>query len=303
MGTVVVVGGVNQDLTVHVATRPRGGETAVGRGPISAWGGKGANQAVAAAYVGARVRLCAAVGSDQVGLEAVESLRTAGVDVAGVRTVPDVSTGMAFIVLTPDGENSIVVGSGANAELGASDVESALSHSEGVDVVLVQTEPGPSPVRAAAAAAARLGLRVVLNAAPVEDAGAEVLAIADPLVLVDHEGVRDLLALRGDEAGSVPDENLAAHLRAVFGSPSVVVTLGANGAVVAEDGGQQHVPAPKVDPVDTTGAGDVFVGVVAARVADGWDLVRATHDACQVAARAVQSQGARGYLDVDPRDG
>jgi ribokinase len=299
MGTVVVVGGVNQDLTVHVETRPRGGETVVGRGPLASWGGKGANQAVAAAHAGARVRLCAAVGSDPVGADAVESLRASGVDVAAVRAVPGVSTGMAFIVLTPDGENSIVVGAGANAELGAPDVGAALAEDQAdrvVDVVLVQTEPGPEPVRAAAAEASRRSLRLVLNAAPVEDAAPEALALADPLVVNEHEA-RDMIALRGDDAGSVPDEHLAGHLRAVLGAPSVVVTLGASGAVVAHDDGQQHVPAPQVGAVDTTGAGDVFVGVVAARVADGWDLPRATRDACEAAARAVESEGARGYLD------
>ena len=118
MGNVVVVGGVNLDLTVHADSRPGDGETVVGSGPVASSGGKGANQAVAAAYAGASVRLCAVVGDDAAGAEQLEQLRSFGVDVSRVRKATATSTGMAFILLTPDGENSIVVGTGANAQLG-----------------------------------------------------------------------------------------------------------------------------------------------------------------------------------------
>lgn len=288
----VVVGGVNLDLTVSAGTRPGGGETVVGSGPVASSGGKGANQAVAAAYAGASVRLCAVVGDDAAGGEQLEQLRASGVDVSRVRIATATSTGMAFILLTPDGENSIVVGTGANAGLGPDDVAAAVD--EDVDVVLAQTEPGVLPVEAAAEHARRCSARLVVNAAPVEGLGVEVLRQSDPLVVNEHEAV-DLLREHRIDVDPAPD-GLARALREHLGCASVVVSLGAEGASVVADGTDERVTSPTVRAVDTTGAGDVLVGVVAARLAEGWDLVRATEDACSVAARAVTSEGARGYL-------
>ncbi len=291
----VVVGGVNLDLTVHADSRPGGGETVVGRGPVATSGGKGANQAVAAAYAGASVRLCAVVGDDAAGLEQVDQLRSSGVDVSRVRAATDTSTGMAFILLTPDGENSIIVGTGANAALSPDDVVAAID--ESVDVVLAQTEPGASPVEAAAQEAARCSARFVVNAAPVEGLGLEVLRLADPLVVNEYEAA-DLLRAHAIDA-DVPTEALARSLRDQLGCRSVVVSLGAQGAAVVDLENDELVTSPAVRAVDTTGAGDVLVGVIAARLAQGWGLVPATKDACAIAARAVTSHGARGYLVED----
>jgi ribokinase len=293
MGTIVVVGGVNQDLTVHADTRPGGGETVVGTGPVATSGGKGANQAVAAAYAGATVRLCAAVGDDAAGREQLEQLQAAGVDVSRVRIVEGTSTGMAFILLTPDGENSIIVGTGANADLSPADVASVID--DVADVVLAQTEPGVAPVRAAAEEAARRSARFVVNAAPVEGLGPEVLGQADPLVVNEHEAA-DLLREHAIEV-DVPDDGLARLLHQRLGCRSVVVSLGAEGASVIDAETDETVASPSVRAADTTGAGDVLVGVIAARLAQGWGLVPATRDACAIAARAVTSEGARGYLD------
>jgi ribokinase len=295
MGTMVVVGGVNLDLTVHADSRPGGGETVVGGGPIASSGGKGANQAVAAAYAGASVRLCAVVGDDAAGREQLEQLRGSGVDVSRVRVAADTSTGMAFILLTPDGENSIVVGTGANADLGPEDVAAAMD--EHIDVVLAQTEPGVPPVEAAAAHARRFSARFVVNAAPVEGVSTEVLRQADPLVVNEHEAA-DLLREHQIEL-DVPADGLARALREHLGCASVVVSLGAEGASVVDAENDELVTSPAVRAVDTTGAGDVLVGVVAARLAQGWGLVPATRDACEIAARAVTTEGARGYL-ADP---
>ena len=293
MGNVVVVGGVNLDLTVHADSRPGDGETVVGSGPVASPGGKGANQAIAAAYAGANVRLCAVVGDDAAGADQLEQLRSFGVDVSRVRAATATSTGMAFILLTPDGENSIVVGTGANAQLGPDDV--AASMDEGVDVVLAQTEPGVRPVEAAAAHARRCSARLVVNAAPAEGIRTDVLAQADPLVVNEHEAAAFLRETRIDL--DVPPEDLARTLREHLGCPSVVVSLGSEGACVVDAENDELVASPAVRALDTTGAGDVLVGVVAARLAQGWGLVPATKDACAVAARAVTSEGARGYLD------
>jgi ribokinase len=297
MGTIVVVGGINQDLTVHLDTRPGAGETVVGTGPVTTSGGKGANQAVAAAYAGATVRLCGAVGDDAAGQEQLEQLQAVGVDVSCVRRAEATSTGTAFILLTPDGENSIVVGAGANATLGPADVRAATD--DAVDVVLAQTEPGLEPVRAAAEAARGSSARFVVNAAPAQGLGPDVLGLADPLIVNEHEAA-DLLRER-DLAADVPADELGRVLREQLGCPSVVVSLGAEGARVTDAGTDELVRAPRVSAVDTTGAGDVLVGVIAARLAEGWDLVAATEDACATAARAVTSEGARGYLASDVR--
>ena len=295
MGTMVVVGGVNLDLTVQADSRPAGGETVVGSGPVASPGGKGANQAVAAAYAGAAVRLCAVVGDDSAGSDQLVQLRSSGVDVSRVRTAQGTSTGMAFILLTPDHENSIVVGTGANAALDVDDVARAID--DEVDVVLAQTEPGPPAVEAAATHARRCAARFVVNAAPVAGLGPDVLSLADPLVVNEHEAA-DLLRERGLEVpGSGHD--LARALREHLGCRSVVVSLGADGASVVDAETDERIDAPRVQPVDTTGAGDVLVGVIAARLSQGWGLVPATRDACEIAARAVTSQGARGYL-VEP---
>ena len=299
MGVVLVVGGVNQDVTVRVARRPGGGETEVGDGPVVGGGGKGANQAAAAAHAGARVRLCAVVGDDAAGREQLASLEAVGVDVSGVRRAPGVATGAAMIVLTPDGENSIVVGAGANALLDAADVERALA-AGGVDVVLAQTEPGTAPVAAAAREARDRGCRLVVNPAPVEGLDPVTLRTADPLVVNEHEAAGLLRAHGGSFAAHAAAADLARPLADLLGCPSVVVSLGAEGAVVVSgpaDGRRElRVSAPRVEAVDTTGAGDVLVGTIAARLAEGADLSAAVAEACRAAAGAVTTAGARGYL-------
>ncbi len=299
VGVVLVVGGVNQDVTVRVTRRPGGGETEVGEGPVMGSGGKGANQAAAAAHAGARVRLCAVVGDDAAGREQLGSLEAVGVDVSAVRRAPGVATGAALIVVTPDGENSIVVGAGANALLDEDDVVRALEVGD-VDVVLAQTEPGTGPVVAAAREARGRGCRLVVNPAPLEGLDAATLRTADPLVVNEHEAAGLLRAHGGSFAARAAAADLARPLADLLGCPSVVVSLGAEGAVVVTGpvAGRRElrVSAPRVAAVDTTGAGDVLVGTIAARLADGADLTAAVTEACQAAAEAVTTPGARGYL-------
>ncbi len=293
MGTVLVIGGINQDVTVQAERRPAGGETLVGDGPTVSPGGKGANQAAAAAFAGADVLMCGVVGDDGAGREQLDQLREAGVDVSGVRVARGCSTGAALIVITPDGENSIVVGSGANAFLGLEDVAAALTRP--VDVVLAQTEPGVGAVEAAAREAALRSIRLVVNAAPTAGVSKELLAACDPLVVNEHEA-RDLLREHEGDA-DLPAAGLGPALHELLGARSVVVSLGPAGAVVVDrDGAVDQVSAPRVTPVDTTGAGDMLVGVIAARLSQGVQLVAAVRDACEAAATAVTTAGARGYL-------
>ena len=291
MTRLVVVGGINQDVVVRADHRPAGGETVVGTGPSWSSGGKGANMAVAAARAGGEVALCAAVGDDAPGRALVAELADEGVDVGGVRVRSDSPTGVALIVLTPDGENSIAVGAGANHTLGLADLTRAAG--EGAGVLLVQAEVGPATTDLAASyALAEPGTRLLLSLAPVCAVASATLQAADPLVLNETEGADTVRLCRGHVYADPLD--LAAELRRVTGCASVVLTLGGDGAVVLDADTSSLVAAPRVEVVDTTGAGDVLTGVLAARLAAGLSLVDATRQACVAAAESVQHPGARG---------
>ncbi len=268
-GELVVLGSANADLVVAVARRPAGGETVLGSDTRVLPGGKGANTAVAAGRLGARVAFLGAVGRDQYGELLLGSLREAGVRVDRVRVV-DGPTGIAYIAVTPDGENSIVVSPGANAALAADDVDL------GSAAVLVASLEVPLPVvEHAVALAAKTGVRAVLNLSPVAALSPQTLAALDPLVVNEHEA----RALGGDPLA--------------LGVRSAVVTLGARGALVITPAGSVEVPAPQVTPVDTTGAGDAFTGALAAGLAAGDDLVSAARRAVRVAAYSVTRAGAQ----------
>ena len=281
MAQLLVVGGINQDVVVRVGRRPGAGETVVGDGPAYLAGGKGANTAVAASragVAGVEVALCGAVGRGAAGDEQIEELVEAGVDVTAVAVRDDVPTGVAMIVVTPDGENSIAVGAGANATL---DVDEVVAAARGAEVVLAQTEVGGSVADAAAAAIAP-GARFVLSLAPVVDVAPATLAAADPLLLNESEAA-ELGASDGDAVG----------LRERTGARSVVVTLGSRGAVTADADGASAVSSPVVEVVDTTGAGDALAGTLAAHLTSGLGLVDALRLAVAAAAEAVTRPGAR----------
>lgn len=291
MSRVVVVGSVNADLLTRVAVHPAPGETVLGRSMSVLAGGKGANQAVAAARLGAEVAFVGAVGDDSFAGPATAGLRAAGVDLSALATVPG-PTGIALVTVSADGENSIVVISGANATVAADTVSAHAATVAGADVVVLQ---GEIP-RAATETAARLAQgRVVLNLAPVIELSADVVRRADPLVVNEHEA-RLALSLVGGQ--DVPDDDHAAAARALTeaGVASVVITLGSAGAVVATRSGEGEVatvPSPKVSAVDTTGAGDAFVGALASRLAAGDELLDAARLAARVGAYAVTGVGAQ----------
>ena len=281
---VVVVGGINQDTTVRVARRPHPGETVVGEGPVVSAGGKGANMAVAAAASGGvrhNVRRC------RCGRRRPHSdrpfRRSADVGVGSVAVLEDSPTGAALILVTPDGENSIAVGTGANGLLTEDQVTTACA---GAAVVLAQTEVGAGPALAAARSAAAVGARFVLSPAPVVALSHDVLAMADPLV-VNEEEATDLLG------GDWGHQDVAAALRAYTGARSVVVSLGADGVRAADANGSWHAAAPATHVVDTTGAGDVLAGTLAAGLAKGETLQEALQLAVSAAAESVRHVGAR----------
>ncbi|WP_432095426.1 ribokinase [Streptomyces sp. bgisy100] len=301
----LVVGSANADLVVGVDRRPEPGETVLGSDLAVHAGGKGANQAVAAARLGARTALLARVGDDPHGRLLLGSLESAGVDTAGVLT-GEAPTGVALITVDPSGDNSIVVSPGANARLTPDDVRDAGELLAAARVVSLQLEIPPATVAAAVRAAAEAGTRVVLNPSPPAPVPGDVLAACDPLVVNEHEA---RFLLRGHPAAgegatpeasapeasapeaSAPEEWAAALLDR--GPRSVVVTLGPEGALVARPEGTIRVPSLSVDPVDTTGAGDAFTGALAWRLGVGDDLETAVRFAVRVGAAAVTRPGAQ----------
>ncbi|QMU97362.1 ribokinase [Microbacterium esteraromaticum] len=287
-GRVVVVGSINADIITSVRERPGGGRTVLATDIVRRAGGKGANQAAAAARAGAATILIAAVGDDAEAEVQLAELREDGVDVSRVRTVRGASTGLALITVTPDGENSIIVAAGANAELTQ---DHALAEIEGSDpaVVVLQTEVAIDLIEAVARWCRSRGVRLLLNDGPVVALGAETLAAADPLVVNEHEA-REIC---GDPSGLGTDD-IVRRLAEVTGAPSVVVTLGGQGGRIIDRGVEYSVPAERAPEVlDTTGAGDAFLGTLAAAIAEGEALRDAVRRATSAAAQSVSWIGAR----------
>ncbi len=288
-GLVIVVGSINADLVVAVDRLPRPGETVVGGRLERHGGGKGANQAVAAARAGAHVRMIGAVGDDDFGRAAVAELEAEGVDVTGVAILSGEATGVAAITVDAEGENQIAVASGANAALHAGEVQGALGRlAPGSDAVLLMNfELGDPPLEAAARwAAERRVARIVLNPAPARPLSDALLAAA-PL-LTPNAG--ELAALAD---GSIDDGAEALARRS--GAP-VIVTVGRDGALLRTDSGVTRVPAPPVRALDTTGAGDAFNGALAAALAQGYELGPAVRRAVAGASASVRARGARGGM-------
>lgn len=287
-GKVAVVGSINLDQVVRLARHPQPGETLLGSSFTLLPGGKGANQALAAARCGAAVSLIGAVGNDPNAALATALLETSGIDLGAVTTV-EAPTGVAVINVADDGENTIVVVPGANASVDAVAVrQSAAVISEAAVVVL----QGEIPADGIAAAASLATGRVLLNLAPVIAVDPAVILAANPLVVNEHEGALVLAQLDQDAAVPADDHALVAALRGQ-GIPAVVLTRGADGAICSDDAGTHLVPAPKVDAVDTSGAGDAFVGALSTRLAAGESLLDASRYAARVGAFAVQGHGTQ----------
>lgn len=288
--SIIVVGSINADLAVQVHRHPKPGETLMGSGGTITPGGKGANQAVAAALQGASVRFVGAVGNDAYATPASRCLTKSGVDLTGISHVED-TTGLAVIAISADGENTIIVIPGANAWVDAEAVKQHTTDIAAADIVLLQGEIPAEGFQAAVDAATH---RVVINLAPVVPVDRDALLQADPLMANEHEAALVLQQLGHEvaEEDSKNPEKLAADLLDA-GFASVVLTLGAAGALVATPEGSELVPSPKVTAVDTTGAGDAFAGALVARLDAGDSLLDAAHHAVRVAAYAVTGRGAQ----------
>ena len=287
-GTIVVVGSVNVDLLAQVRRHPRPGETLHGTGGQMLPGGKGANQAVAAARLGARVAMVGAVGSDVQAEAALSALREAGVDLGHVAEIEG-PTGLAIVTVAEDGENSIVVIAGANDAMDAGRVRAAAEVISAARIVVCQ---GEIPRDGIEALPALVTGRFLHNPAPVMELDPAVLRASDPLVVNQHEAGLVLAQLAPDEdAPEDPEQILRALLAA--GIPSAVLTLGADGSLVADQAGVRRIPPAPVEAVDTTGSGDAFIGALALGLARGDDLATAARLASRVGAFAATGEGAQ----------
>ena len=287
MTEIAVVGSANLDLVVEVDTIPLVGETVLGGDLRRIPGGKGANQAVAAARLGRVVAMIGRLGDDEGGAMLRSALEGDAVDTRHLLTTADVPNGVALISVGADGDNAIVVSPGANGRVALADIEAASAILDTAAVTLLQLEV---PLDAVAAAAARAGGTVILNPAPAPPAAPRLLADVDVLVPNQTE-----LATIADHDGPV-DRATAAELATRLPSSSVIVTLGAEGALVVLDGEATHVPAPVVRPVDTTAAGDSCCGALADGLVRGLNLVEATRWAVRVGAATTQRPGAQPSL-------
>ena len=262
---IVVVGSANTDLQFMSDTVPRGGETMFGTGFDMGFGGKGANQAVAASLCGAEVEMVAAVGGDLLGAETVRNFTAVGIRTSGVRAIPNTSTGAALILVTPDGENRIIVVKGANDLLRPADVDAAAPLLAGADMVLLQFEVPLETVYHAIRLAKAHQVRCMVNPAPALPVDMSVLGLADYLILNETEAE----VITGKQVRAEADLDACVTALLDSGLHRVILTLGRRGAVLASRSGRVPVPAFQVSPVDTTGAGDAFIGSLSVFLSEG----------------------------------
>lgn len=288
---ILVFGSVNMDLVASVAAIPRPGETVLSPGYRTLFGGKGANQAVAAARMGGRVAMVGRVGEDGFGEACRGNLAANGVEIGALATAA-APTGCAFITVDATGENAITVASGANGTVEAGDLPERLVGRDTLAVMQMEV-----PLAASLAAARRVkaaGGRVVWNLAPAP-AGLTGTELRDILVTTDVFIVNEIEAEMAAQAlGGAADVRAAGRHVAQQGGATCVVTAGASGAFAClPDGTVRHMPAPAVTPVDTTGAGDTFAGVLAAELTLHGRLDQAVQRACAAASMACLAPGAQ----------
>jgi ribokinase len=289
-GNVIVVGSANQDYVIEADALPTVGETRLAQSLQRFPGGKGANQAVAASRLGASVALIGAVSDDSDGALMIRELRSEGIDTSEIEISTSERTGMAIVTVLPGGDNSIIVVPGANFTLTASRVSRAVERlANDKSVVVVQGEIPVAAMAAAIRSAENIGARVLVNLAPFVELPAETLAVADPLIVNEVEA----MALTGYVINS-PDLARKAAVDIAKWARSAVVTLGAEGVTWATQTSSGTIPAlPVAEVVDSTGAGDAFIGAIAAMFTEGRTLEDAVRVGAEVGALAVTRVGAQ----------
>jgi ribokinase len=286
---IVVVGSANVDLTTFTDDFPRPGETIFGRKFQLGFGGKGANQAVAARLCGACVSVVARVGDDLFGPATIENFRSRGIDTAHVSITPGVATGVAPIFVDSSGQNRILVVKGANDCLLPADIDAAEDLLRQADCVVLQLEVPIETVYYTLRLARRLGIRTLLNPAPAQALDFAEIANADYLIPNETEAE----GLCGLPVRNLKEARACALRLVEFGVSNVIMTLGGNGALTVARGRFQHIAAYPVEAVDTTGAGDAFIGSFACFLAGGADEAEAIARANVYAALSTLSVGTQ----------
>ena len=291
---IVVVGSSNTDMVVKADRIPAPGETVLGGAFVMVAGGKGANQAVAAARLGAEVSLVARLGADTLGDQAIAGYRNDGILTDLVVRDPDRPTGVALILVDAKGENSITVALGANEALLPDDVDRAADRIRAADAVVMQLEVPLAAVERAAAIAAAAGVPVILDPAPAPDGGLPASLLRNVTCLKPNESEAERLT--GIPVVDTASAERAALVLRGLGPRIVIITLGSQGAVIVDDAGARHVPAYCVTAVDTTAAGDAFTGALAVALASGVALPEAVRQAAAAGAFAATRMGAQPSL-------
>ena len=289
---VVVFGSLNMDLVVRVPRMPQAGETLSAHGFLTNPGGKGANQAVACARQGGRVVMVGRVGDDGFGAQLRTAVVAQGVNAAGVATTPGVSTGVAMIMVDDSAQNCIAVVPGANASVSVEDAEAMRDQLADAGLLLLQLEVPMASVLRAASIAKEAGCTVLLNPAPAQALPEELWPLLDILVLNETEAQ----LLSGLSVVDVHNAVDAAALLRRRGPRDVIVTLGEQGVVWASATGIRHFAARKVQAVDTTAAGDTFIGALGALLVEGRPMEEALAHAIRAAAICVTRAGAQASM-------
>ncbi len=284
---IVVVGSLNMDLVVRTQRHPKIGETVLGYDFQTYPGGKGANQAVAAARLGSTVKMIGKVGSDAFGATLLEKVNDDGIDATHLLIDPSSSTGVAFITVDDLGKNTIVVASGANGRLAPEDISRAANIFESAAVLLLQLECPLVAVEHAIKLARKTNTKIVLNPAPAQLLDAELLQQVDYLIPNQTE----LTLLAGQE-----NISSAVDVLLGMGVKNIVVTLGEAGALVVDGRGQEHIPAFTVPVVDTTAAGDAFAGAFAVALCESRSVLDAARWGNAAGALTVMQAGAQPSL-------
>jgi ribokinase len=291
---IVVVGSINMDLVVRMPRIPRPGETLLEGNFKMFPGGKGANQAVAAARLGAHVTMIGCVGSDSFGQEMQAALAREGIDTTHILTDPDEATGVALIQVDAQGQNSIAVASGANFRLTSADVEKAMQTIGEFDALVMPLETPLDTIYAAARIASNKGAKIILNPAPAKVLDKDLLELVDVLVPNEYE-IGLLAGIQMQSASEIYD---AAHTLLSLGANNLMVTMGSKGAILFNEKTIQGmiIPTYPVQVVDTTAAGDCFVGALAVAICEEEPLLVAAEFASAAAALSVTRVGAQPSL-------